>query len=366
MSVGIGGAGSKIAALFDKEHTTAVNISQVELDKVDVPNKILAVAHSAKGQFMGSGKNPAVGRTASISIEEEVMGLAKGDILFSSTGGGTGSGIVSVLLDKITNQESVLLNDATVFAFLLPCLNKEPIEYVENTIDFLLDSIAPAIDSGNTGNIILFSNKLKFDKRVSEGDFNKKISNSLSSFYSIPKKSRKYSLLDGHIDEEDFKIYTSKPYFNHFMEFDYTPDKPFVELLNKNQNPLLLLPEKPIEAMFLLEVPKKKQANYFYNILDYFADDNVIPIYSVVLNEELTEPRLTLSMLYSRKPKELVDDFKDMANKMSRKKIKKSIDQYVKLERDKFNIDDEVKKIEKENESVEGVLDVLKRLRKLR
>lgn len=32
MSVGIGGAGSKIAALFDKEHTTAVNISQVELD----------------------------------------------------------------------------------------------------------------------------------------------------------------------------------------------------------------------------------------------------------------------------------------------------------------------------------------------
>ena len=366
MSVGIGGAGSKLAVLFDPENSTAVNISEAELSTVDAKNKILAVAHSARGQFKGSGKNPLVGKTASISIEEELINLAKGNILFTSTGGGTGNGITSVLLDKITNLENVLLNDSTVFVFLLPYLNKEPVEYVENSIDFILESISPAIDSGNTGNIILFSNKLKFEHKIPEAEYNRMLINSLREFYCIPEKNKTLELLDGHIDDEDFKIYTSKPYFNHFMVFNYTPDRPFRDLLNENENPLLLPPETPIEAMFLLEVPHRDQCSYFYNILDYYSDDNVIPIYSVVLNESLSEPRITLSVLYSRKPKELIEDFKAMADKMTRKRLKKSIDQYVKLERGKLNIDEEVQKIENEGETVHGVLDVLKRLRKLR
>ena len=366
MSIGIGGAGGKLAVLFDSEHATAVNISQTELDKVEAPKKILAVAHSSKGQFKGSGKNPAVGRTASISIEEEVKDLCKGDVVFCSTGGGTGSGITSVLMNKISQEESILINDATIFAFVLPCLNKEPIEYVENTIDFLMDSIAPAIDSGNTGNIILLSNKYKFDHRMPEEDYNKMIVQSMKQFFDIPAKSKDMHLLDGHIDEEDFKIYTSKPYFNHFMQFDYTPDELMKDLIARNYNPLLLPPERPIEAMFLLEVPDKSQTNYFYNILDYFADDNVIPTYSVVENTQIAQPRLTLSMLYSRKPKELVDDFREMADKITRKKLKKSLDQYVKLERKQLNIDEEIQKIGTEEQSADGVLDVLKRLRKLR
>ena len=366
MSIGIGGAGGKLATMFDRENSTAVNISETELEKVDAPNKILAVAHSSRGQFKGSGKNPAIGRTASISVEEEVKDLCKGDILFCSTGGGTGSGIASVILNKISQQDAILLNDVTMFAFVLPCLNKEPIEYVENTIDFLMDSIAPAIDAGNTGNMILFSNKYKFDHRMAEEDFNKMIVTSLKQFFDIPEKSKGMQLLDGHIDEEDFKIYTSKPYFNHFLQLNYTPDIPLKELIEKNYNPLLLHPERPIEAMFLLEVPDKGQTNYFYNILDYFSDDNVIPTYSVVLNTEISEPRLTLSLLYSRKPKELVDDFREMADKLTRKKLKKSLDQYVKLERKKLNIDEEIQKMGSDEQPTDGVLDVLKRLRKLR
>lgn len=366
MSVGIGGAGSKLAAIFEPENCTAVNISEAELSKVEATKHILAVAHSAKGQFKGSGKNPLVGKTASISIEEELLDLCKGNIVFTSTGGGTGNGITSVILDKISKLENVLLNDSTVFVLLLPYLNKEPVEYVENSIDFILEAISPAIDSGNTGNIILFSNKLKFEHRIPEAEYNRMIISSLRDFYNIPRKNQDLKLLDGHIDDEDFKIFTSKPYFNHFMVFNYTPDRPFIDLLNENVNPLLLPPEKPIEAMFLLEVPHESQCSYFYNILDYYSDDNVIPVYSVVLNEELSEPRITLSVLYSRKPKELIDDFKKMADKMTRKKLKKSIDQYVKLERAKLDIEEEVKKIEDENENVHGVLDVLKRLRKLR
>ena len=366
MSIGIGGAGGKLAALFDREHATVVNISQTELDKVEAPKKILAVAHSSRGQFKGSGKNPAVGRTASISIEEEVKDLCKGDVVFCSTGGGTGSGITSVLINKISQAESILINDVTIFAFVLPCLNKEPIEYVENTIDFLLDTIAPAIDAGSTGNIILFSNKYKFDKRMAEDDYNKLMIQSLKQFFDIPEKSKELQLLDGHIDEEDFKIYTSKPYFNHFMQFNYNPDELLKDLIKKSYNPLLLVPERPIEAMFLLEVPDKSQTNYFYNILDYFADDNVIPTYSVVLNTQISKPRLTLSMLYSRKPKEIVDDFREMADKITRKKLKKSLDQYVKLERKKLNIDEEIQKMGTEEQPTDGVLDVLKRLRKLR
>jgi hypothetical protein len=188
----------------------------------------------------------------------------------------------------------------------------------------------------------------------------------LKDFYAIPGKNRTMELLDGHIDEEDFKIYTAKPYFNHFMEFEYKEGEPLQKQINQNINPLLLPPEQPIEAMFLLEVPNRTQTSLFYEIIEHFAKDNVIPMYSVVQNEALTAPRVTLSMLYSRKPKELVDDFREMADTMTRKKLKKSIDQYVKMERHRRSIEEEVKMLEGEGSSPEGVLDVLKRLRKLR
>jgi len=366
MSIGIGGAGSKLAVLFDSERSTIVNISEVELSKVDAREKILAVAHSSRGQFKGSGKSPIVGKMASVSIENQLLNIIQGDILFTSTGGGTGSGIVSVLLEKISEKESITVNDSTVFAFVLPYLGKEPLEYVENTIDFLMGSISPAIDAGNTGNIFLFTNKLKFKQRLPEADFNQLLISKMKVFYAIPDKSRSMELLDGHIDQEDFKTYTAKPYFNHFMDFEYQIDQPLQEQIQKNINPLLLPPEQPIEAMFLLEVPDKRQIKLFYDIIDHFAKENVIPVYSVVRNETLKAPKVTLSMLYSRKPKELVDDFREMADKMTRKKLKKSIDQYVKLERHRRSIEDEVKILEKDDGASEGVLDILKRLRKLR
>ncbi len=365
MSIGIGGAGGKLATLLD-ENSTVVNVSQVEMDKVEAKNKILAVAHSSKGQFQGSGKNPMVGRTAFTSINDELYSLIQGELVFTATGGGTGNGITSVLLERLASLENVLLNDSTMFAFILPYLNRESSEYVENTISFLMQAVAPAIDSGNTGNIMFFTNKLKFEGRIPEAEFNQKIVDSLNAFFSIPDKNKEYKLLDGHIDYEDFKIFTAKPYFNHFMFFDYTPERPLSDLIRENYNQLLLPPEQPIEGMFLLEVPDESQTSYFYNILDYFHDDDLTPAYSVILNPNIEKPRVTLSLLYSRKPKELVDDFKQMADKMTRKKLKKSIEQFVKLERQDLDINQEVQNIENANESQNGVLDLLKRLRKLR
>ncbi len=366
MSVGIGGAGSKLAVLFDPEHSTIVNISEVELSKVEAKEKILAVVHSSRGQFRGSGKNPIVGRMASVTIEEQLLNIIKGDIVFTSTGGGTGSGITSVLLKKLSEQENIPLNDTTVFAFILPYLGKEPLEYVENTIDFLMDSVSPAIDAGNTGNMFLFTNKLKFEKRLAEADFNDLMLSGLREFYAIPEKNKKMEILDGHIDYEDFRIYTTKPYFNHFNVFEYQADQPLDKQITENINPLLLPPEQPIEAMFLLEVPQKGSASLFYDLIDHFAKDNVIPVYSVLLNESLARPRITLSMLYSRKPKELVDDFRELADTMTRKKLKKSIDQYVKLDGRRRSIEEEVQMLQDDSSTADGVLDVLKRLRRLR
>ncbi len=367
MTIGIGGAGSKLASLMDVDKATIVNVSQSELNKTAAQNKILAVAHSTRGQFKGAGKNPNVGKTAYISINEEIYTVIKGDIVFTSTGGGTGNGITSVMLEKIASQEAVQQNDKTMFSFILPYVNRESSEYVENTIDFLLGPASKGIDSGNTGNIMLFSNKLKFEGRIAEHDYNTMIVSSLKNFMVIPTKGDELELLDGHIDHEDFGVYCSKPYFNHFSQFEYTPDKPFAELLQENFNALLLPPEETIEAMFLLEVPSKDQTAYFYNILDYFADDDVKPHYGVVLNPNIEKPLLTMSLLYSRKPKELVDDFKQMADLMTRKKLKKSINQFVKLEERKMDIDTEVRKIEESSEQTgNSVLDVLKRLKKLR
>lgn len=193
MAIGIGGAGSKLASLMDPDGATIVNVSQSELEKSTAKNKITAVAHSTRGQFKGAGKNPDVGKTAYISISDEVYELIKGDIVFTSTGGGTGNGIASVLLDTVADQDSVSLSDKTVFGFVLPYVERESSEYVENTISFLKGAVSKAIDSGNTGNIMLFSNKLKFEGRIAEHDYNTMTVTSLKNFHAIPEKSVEFA-----------------------------------------------------------------------------------------------------------------------------------------------------------------------------
>jgi hypothetical protein len=365
MSIGIGGAGSKLASLMAPESATIVNVSQTELDKTPARNKILAVAHSSRGKFQGAGKNPEVGRTAFNSISEEIYELIKGEVVFTATGGGTGNGVASVLLNRIADESAISLNDKTVFGFILPYVEMESAEFVENTVDFLMGPVSKAIDSGNTGNMILFSNKLKFEARIPEHDYNTMLASGLTQFLTIPEKGDRLELLDGHVDHEDFRVYLSKPYFNHFCQFEYTPNRPFAELLKENYNPTLLPPEQPIEAMFLLEVPDRQMTASFYTILDYFATDMVKPAYGVVHNPELKRPMITLSLLYSRKPKELVDDFCHMMERMTQKKIKKTISQFVKLEEHRMNVEDEVRKIQ-QDDSQNSVLEVLGRLKKLR
>jgi hypothetical protein len=366
MSIGIGGAGSKLASLMEAEKATIVNVSQSELEKTEAKNKILAVAHSTRGQFNGAGKNPEVGRAAYASISDEIHELIKGEVVFTSTGGGTGNGISSVLLEGIAGQESISLSDKTVFGFLLPYVDLESAEFVQNTIDFLMGPVSHAIDSGNTGNILLFSNKLKFEGRIAEHDFNTMMTASLNNFLAIPGKGDEMELLDGHVDHEDFRVYLSKPYFNHFCQFEYDPARPFADLMKENYSQLLLPPEQPIEAMFLLEVPEREMTSSFYDVLDYFAKDHVMPCYGVVLNPEIEKPVMTLSVLYSRKPKELVDDFCHRVERITQKKLKKTINQFVQLEERRVNVEDEVRKIEEEDESGKSVLEVLGRLKKIR
>ncbi len=380
MSIGIGGAGSKLSSLLDNGETTVVNVSESELNKVPAKSRILAVTHSTRGQFQGSGRNPEIGKTAFISISQELSEKIKGDTVFSSTGGGTGNGITTILLKTIAETEGISVLERTMFCMVLPYVDREGSEFVENTIDFLMDPVSKAIDSGNTGNIVLFSNKLKFQGRIAEGDYNHMMVRSLQNFLDIPYKGDSFELLDGHIDHEDFNVYKSKPYFNHFTQFYYDTNRDFGKQLEENYNNLLLLPQcQCIEAMFLLEVPKREQAPMLYNILDYFSEDGVTPHFGVVLNPNIESPVITVSLLYSRKPQELVNDFKQKADDLTRRKIKKSIKQFVQLETTPFDIPEEVKNMTAPKFGPEGepepaevkapaddVLSVLQRLRKLK
>jgi hypothetical protein len=365
MTIGIGGAGSKVAAKLDTA-ATVVNVSQTELSKIqDAGKRVLASVHSVRGQFRGSRKNPQIGHDAYLSVRRELLEDIRGDIVFSSTGGGTGNGITSGVLRDLAAAEDIAASEKTSFALVLPYAALEPAEFVRNTIDFLSGPLSDAIDSGNTGNIILFSNRLKFESRLSEDAFNGMLVNSLEVFLAVPAKNDTLKLLDGHIDHEDFALYMSRPYFNHFTYFDYASGTSFEEQLTGNSNPLLLAPEAPIEALFLLEVPEGGDPTIFYNILEFFAEHNVSPVYSVVENPALETPFVTVSLLYSRKPAELLDDFNRINEKHAQVKLAKSLEQHVALPRLEVNMEVEAKRAAKERGTGEDVLTVLKRLGKL-
>lgn len=365
MTIGIGGAGSKIAFRQDPE-AIIVNVSETELSKLPAKQRILAVLHSTVGQLRGSGKNPHIGRDAYLSVKPEILRHCRGNIIVSSTGGGTGHGITACILEQIAHEEKLALGERTMFLFVLPYANMEPSEFVVNTTDFLQGPVTEAIDSGNTGNILLYSNKAKFEAKMAEEEFNTTLAENFNTFLAIPDKNDANRLLDGHIDHEDFMVYTAKPYFNYFTYFTFDPEQDFGKQLEANANVLLLPPENPIEAMFLLEMPPGESPTPFYDILEYFVPGNVTPIYSVIENPRLKKPFVTVSMLYSRKPAELVEDFNQISHEHTKAKVRKSLEQHVTLARLEVNLESEAKRVAKQRGTSENdILAVLRRLGKL-
>jgi len=365
MAIGIGGAGSKLALQLDP-NATIVNVSETELNKLEAGRKILAVVHAARGQLRGSRKNPQIGRDAFLSVKRELLSLIRGEVVFSSTGGGTGNGILSGMLGELAELDDVSPADKAMFALILPCAKLEPAEYVNNTALFLLDAVSDAIDSGNTGNIMLFSNTLKFDSRLCEAEYNRMIIESLKVFLAVPDKGDRMDLIEGHIDYEDFALYCSRPYFNHFTYFEYDPEEDVGKQIEKNVNPLLLPPESPIEALFLLEMPPEQDSTCYYNILNHFVGLNVTPVHSVVCNPKRKRPFLTVSLLYSRKPAELVEDFNRISEEHARAKVRKSLEQHVPLARLEVNLQDEAKQAAKQTGTEETeILGLLRRIGKI-
>ena len=371
--IGIGGAGGKLAAKMDAEHAILVNVSETELDKVSGGGEhIVAPVQSTAGQFRGSRKDPLIGHDAYNTIRRRMQDIISGAIVFSSTGGGTGNGITTGILediiardDSLESSNGIPINEKTMFALVLPDYEQES-NYVENSIDFMSNPVANAIDKGSTGNIMLFSNKLKFDDQIGEDAYNQMIVDSLNVFMAIPEKNTNFKLLELHIDHEDFTAYTSKPYFNHFCYFDYDQSKDFGAQLAANWNKLLLPPEEPIEAMFLLEVPSGMDHTMFYKILPYFEKKKVTPFYSVVENPSLQRPFITVSLLYSRKPLELIDEFNKVNQEVKDAKVNKSLDQHVVLQKLDVDMKNEAKRASKEKGlNAEEVLTALKRINKL-
>jgi hypothetical protein len=365
MIIGIGGAGGKIAAGMSKE-STVINVSEVEMQKLGLAKNMLAYTNNEKGQLMGSKKNPSIGKTAFNSVRGQLLEDIKGNIVVTSSGGGTGNGITSQVLSYISAMEKVSEVNRTQFMVILPYAKREASEYVNNTIEFLQGPLLKGVDSTNTGNIFLFSNKLKYEARMAEKAFNELISDSFNKFNAIPEKGDDHELLEGHIDREDFESYKSKAFFNYFTDFEYSPERYFSEQLEENYNELMLRPDVPIEALFLLEVPDDYDHTVFYNILDHFEAQKVTPIYSVIRNSDLEKPLITVSLLYSRKPAELVDDYNRVAEETTREKIKKSIDQNVNIEKVAVNIPEKAERVaQEEGTNQSEVMTILKRLGKI-
>ncbi len=368
MTIGVGGAGCKIAVKLDPE-AVLVNVSGTELAKVDGGGmRIEASLRGERGQFQGARKDPRIGHDAYLSVRRQLSELIRGAKVFSSTGGGTGTGIVTGIMEELAEQDEIATEDKTFFGLVLPYAELESSEFVRNSSEFMAGALAKAIDSGNTGNIVLFSNKKKFEDKIAEDEYNTMLVDSLNVLLSIPQKNAELKLLEGHIDPEDFTLFLAKPYFNHFCYFDYDPDKSFDKQLAANRNELLLESDgeiEPIEAMFLLEVPAGGDSTIFYDIVQSFSDKGVSPIYSVVENPELDSPFITVSLLYSRKPKETVSDFNRVTEQHANTKVKKSLDQYVELDHLHVNLEKQARAAAKTRGDEEEVLAVLKRIGKL-
>ena len=362
--IGIGGAGSKIATKLSSD-SIIVNVSEVELGKVSSHgNKIQAVLRGGAGMYKGCRMDPELGLEAYASVSRELESLIRGSLVIAATGGGTGNGITKGLMEYlVSRQEIIPIEQKTIFALILPYSRLESAEFVENTSMFLNDSVAPAIDSGNTGNIFMFSNRLKFENRIPEDRFNQMIVDSLKEFLSIPQKNAELKLVEGHVDQEDFDLFLSKPYFNHFTVFRYDPTQEFGRQLQDHGNQLLLPAEQPIEALFLMEIPAGGDQAAFYNLVEYFNRQGVKPLYSVAENSELTEPRVTVAQLYSRKPAELVHDFNTVADEHAQTKVKKTLNQFVQLEHLEVNMADEVRKVKTSGQ--DEIVALLKRIHKI-
>ena len=126
---------------------------------------------------------------------------------------------------------------------------------------------------------------------------------------------------------------------------------------------MLLEPEQPIEALFLLEVPSGNDGTCFYSILKHFNDQGVKPLYSVVENPALKGPRVSVSLLYSRKPAEEVQDFNRESEKHAQTKVRRTIDQFVEMEQLQVNLDSEADKVKSNGE--DEIIKMLKRINKL-
>ena len=363
-TIGIGGAGSKIAVKLDP-HCAAINISEIELSKIPTEGeKIQASLHDGSGVFQGARMDPAIGLEAYGSVSRQLSNLIRGSMVISATGGGTGNGITTgILRDLTARQEQIPVEEKTIFALVLPYGKMEPDEFVSNTSAFLNGPVAEAIDSGNTGNIFMFSNRVKFEKQLPEDKYNQMMVSSLKEFFAIPEKNAKLKLLEEHIDQADFALYLSKPYFNHFTAFNFNPENDFGKQLSSHWNPLLLEPEQPIEALFLLEVPSGNDGTCFYSILKHFNDQGVKPLYSVVENPALKGPRVSVSLLYSRKPAEEVQDFNRESEKHAQTKVRRTIDQFVEMEQLQVNLDSEADKVKSNGE--DEIIKMLKRINKL-
>ena len=113
MTVGIGGAGCKIAAKLD-EDAVLVNVSETELNKVPGGGRrILAGLRAGRGQFKGSRKDREIGLDAYLSVKRELLETDQGKYGVQLNRRRYRKRITSGILQDLTKEENIATEDKT-------------------------------------------------------------------------------------------------------------------------------------------------------------------------------------------------------------------------------------------------------------
>ena len=205
--VGIGQCGNKFvdAFAFHKNNAIAINTTQKDMESLKNLNRQNLVNITASGTKGGAGKVPALGEKAMLEHMEDVLQKindmsrdADYIFLWAGLGGGTGSGGLPILVEKLLASKKKILLGLT-----LPD-DTEGVEVQVNAFNSCL-KILRTIEPYNVPYLLIENNKIR-NKMASANDFdwesvNQSVSKIFTQFNKAANKSSPYYTFD----ETDFK-----------------------------------------------------------------------------------------------------------------------------------------------------------------
>ena len=214
--VGIGQCGNKFVDAFAKSKNVtavAINTTQKDMNCLQHINAQNLIAIPASGTKGGAGKDIGTGKHAMQEHIEDVIGRLKNlgnnaDYIFlwAGLGGGTGSGGLPILLDKV---RTAMPEKKLVIGLTLPDYS-EDLKVQTNAFNAFLEA-AKLCEGMKVPFILVDNNKIKTKiEQVNACDWNvvtRNIGNDITKFFKVANQDSPYSTFD----EGDLRNSMSRP-----------------------------------------------------------------------------------------------------------------------------------------------------------